>query len=148
VGRAEKIIGSREQAARDAARASQEAQERRLADTHRSLLREIDALVPAALKGIEARDFEGGKMVKVERKGWFGGFKKIERAGWLLATWSFPWRDTQVEGSVWLLSDGKLATRALSALGDLDRKVLLRGGPAWDGWPYEPVRDALRTLAG
>ncbi|HET7484714.1 MAG TPA: hypothetical protein VFJ64_04990 [Solirubrobacterales bacterium] len=146
MGRAERIVGRREQAIHDATVAARAAQQQRLDETREDLLREIDVLVPAALKAVEARDFEDGRIVRVERKGWFGGFKKVKRAGWLLATWNFPWKDTQGEGTVWLLSDGKLATSALSALGDLDRKVLLRGGPAWAGWPYERVRDALRGL--
>jgi hypothetical protein len=148
MGRVEKIVGNREQAIRDAAMAAQAAQQLRLDEAREDLLREIDLLVPAALKAIKARDFKDGKIVTIERKSWFGGFKKVKRAGWLLATWNFRWKDTQVEGTVWLLSDGKVATSALSALVDLDRKVLLRGGPARDGWPYERVRDALRALAG
>ena len=90
-------------------------QQRKLQEDKASaeLKRQLTAEIPAALKRLEAKDFPNSTVLTVRlwviRPGGYLG-PKIQRAGWKVHTYQVWNRDSNVECTVWLLSNGKLVT--------------------------------------
>ena len=103
-----------------------------------------------ALASLERAGWPGGTMVSLQRRTMFGGSKRYSKAGWPVASYRYRWKDTNVDSTVYLLSDGRLCEESFGpaiVLEGTSAEHIVEGDGLAKHFPLAGVKRGLERLA-